>query len=349
MALKIQHSLEDLVENFTPGGCYGIVWGLNSSKLVKKSHYNPQWRIDEAKAHGWDSFYTEQSGAYEFAVGEGVVGKAFQSQEVLFVEDLQDIDVEGVKSTLFMGDIGGVYLRADLAKKFGLHSAIFLPTADSVFEIGSGCIMKSLPQFYVPYMGKRTLGMAVPSETCVSEVQVEWKKQISGNPSEMLQKLVESQSMCCYGIEWVSTEKGLVHKSHYNAKWRIEAVERKCSEGYYTAHSATYTFAEGEGLVGNAFAEQAVVFASDLQAFSSEDAKADFSRQCSIRFLRAELARQFGIHSAIFLPTPETVLELGTTQKKSCLEDMFSEPAKAAIAGKSNPSDILNALLGYAS
>ena len=332
------------MEKFTPGGCYGIEWEFSNEKLSKKAHYNPQWRVEEAQAMGWNVLYTEKSGEFEFAVGEGLVGKAFQSQEVVFVKDLQEFDSEALQDTLFMGDMGA-FLRKELAKDFGLHSAIFLPSCTGVFEIGSSCFVTALPEFFAPYSGVNTprLASADAEAGTGADDGGELRRQVS-DPSLMLSSIVGTQMQCAYGIEWVLEGERLVFKSQYNPSWRIEGVKKQCLQGYYTAESATFTFAPGEGLVGRAFADQALIFAQDLQTHSG-DAAADYQDGWRPYFLRAEIARNYGIHSAVFLPTADGVVEVGSTQEACCLQDLFSEPARAAIAGKTEASDLLSALL----
>merc|ERR1711933_558243 len=81
-----------------------------------------------------------------------------------------------------------------------------------------------------------------------------------------LKELVERLcSAACYGIQWVHEGGVLRFGGHYNPQWRIEGVRRQGLKGLYTLNSKAWTFAEGEGLIGKAFAEQAVLFVEDLQ------------------------------------------------------------------------------------
>merc|ERR1712039_944626 len=110
-------------------------------------------------------------------------------------------------------------------------------------------------------------------------------------------------------------------------------------KGLYTLNSKAWTFAEGEGLIGKAFAEQAVLFVEDLQALTPDDIQGS-----NLVFLRAALAREFGIRSAMFLPSPDGVLEVGSIQPAESLQAFLSEAAAAAIAGKGEASEVLGAL-----
>jgi len=235
------------------------------------------------------------------------VGKAFANQQMLFSGDLQALAPDDIKDAMFCGD-STVYLRVDLAKKFGIHSAVFMPTADGVLEVGSTQKVASVSD----------LILNDSSPTC----------QVIQPPamhSAMLGEIVEKSCGGCFGIEWMLSENGcLVCKSYYNPPWRIEAVQKKGLQGLYTSESSTYTFLPGEGLVGKAFANQQMLFSGDLQALAPDDIKDAMFCGDSTVYLRVDLAKKFGIHSAVFMPTADGVLEVGSTQKVASVSDFLS-------------------------
>jgi hypothetical protein len=338
---SIHQSLQDLVDNFTPGGCYGIEWRLSGDKLTQKSHYNPQWRIEGVKAKGLSGLYTEQSASYEFSVGQGFVGWVFEHQEVLFVEDLQKLHAEGIKDAIQSGD-GEEFVRAGLAKEFDIHSAIFLPSSTGVFEIGSVAIMQSLPSYYAPHVYPSTPPVAAVDPAAREAMQ----EFVTGlEPPMLLRKLVDDLTCAsCYGIEWVLIGDILQCRSHYNPAWRIEGVRRQGLKGLYTTKSAAYTFAVGEGLVGEAFAKQVVTFAKDLQSLRQEDIMTALQTGATEAYQRIDIAQEFGIHSAVFLPSADGVLEIGSTQQVESLEFLLTTSTWTAIAGKTLAADIVSAL-----
>jgi len=332
-------TLKDLVDNFTPGGCYAIEWRLSGDKLRQKSHYNPQWRIDGVKAKGLNGLYTEQSLKHEFSVGHGFVGRVFENQEVLFVEDLQNLHAEGIMDAMQFGD-GTEFMRAGLAKEFDLHSAIFLPSPTGVLEIGSAAVVRSMPSYYAPYVSASTPPLAVTDAADAAEREA-GLGPTGLEPPMLLQKLVDDLTCgSCYGIEWVLSGGALKCRSHYNPAWRIEGVRSQGLKGLYTTKSIAYTFTVGEGLVGEAFAKQAVIFAKDLQSFRQEDMM-PFKPEA---FQRADDAKEFGINSAAFLPSADGVIEIGSTQQVDSLQQLFTESTWAAIAGKTHAEDMLSAL-----
>jgi len=342
-AAVCQHSLKDLVDNFTPGGCYGIEWEMSGGKLKYKTHYNPQWRVDGVNAKGLNGLYTESSKNHEFAVGQGLVGKVFAKQEVLFVNDLQVIDEESVKDSWLCGD-GTAFLRAELAKEFDLHSAIFLPLPTGVLEVGSAAYVSSMPTYYAPYVGPAT----PPLATAPAAAETIEPSKLA--PPPFLSKLVEELSSAgCYGIEWVCEGDVMKYRSHYNPQWRMEGIRQQGLKGAYTAKSVGYMFARGEGLVGKAFSEQAVLFVEDVQTVSQDEVKASMQTWISgVGFLRADLAREFGIRSVLFLPSPDGVMEVGSIQTVEDLGTFLSEPAAKAISGKTEAAEILGALKALA-
>merc|ERR1719436_1827618 len=156
-------------------------------------------------------------------------------------------------------------MRADLAKEFDIHSAIFLPFPGGVVEVGSAAVVTSMPSYFAPFVGPSTPPLAKDEDTTQDASPL----AVTAHP--FLKKLVEDVShAACYGIEWVRDGDTLKKGSHYNPQWRIEGVRCQGLKGLYTTRSAGYTFAPGEGLVGQAFADQAVLFIKDLQSVTPD-------------------------------------------------------------------------------
>jgi len=342
-ASAIQHSLEDLVNNFTPGGCYGIEWELDGDTLKHKNDYSPQWWIEGVKTKGLKGLYTTESAKHEFPVGQGFVGRVFKNQEVLFVDDLQKLDTEGMKDSMQFGH-GMEFMRAGLAKEFNIQSAIFLPQPNCVLEIGSAAKVDSMPGYYAAYTSPTT-----PALANGASVGAEPDVASKAEPPQLLRSLVSDLTLTsCYGIEWAWNGELLKYRSHFNPQWRVEGVLKQGLKGLYTSESRGLSFAKGDGLVGEAFDKQAVIFARDLQSLRQDDIITSMQTGVTVPFLRRDIAENFGIHSAVFLPMPEGVLEVGSVEMMGSFEEFLSEKSRAAIAGKTQAADILSALTASA-
>jgi hypothetical protein len=335
---KSQPSLKELVDNFYPGGCYGIEWQLSGGVLTHKEHFNPQWRIDAVRAKGLTSLYTELSQCYVFDVGQGLVGKAFAKQEPLFVPDVQALDTESVMDAM-QGGNSTEFLRASLAKEFDLRSAFFLPVPHGVLEVGSLALMTALPPYFSQYGGHGLLPVAdtLPARPTLRASTV--------LPPTFLQKLVEELSSAgCYGIEWTDHGGILTYRSHFNPQWRIDVLRQVGLSAAYTTESMSFTFEYGEGLVGSAFAKQSVLFTRDVQEVSPDDVKAAMQSGNGAAFQRADVAKKFGIHSVLLLPSAHGVLEVGSVKTFDNLQAFLSERAAEAVNGKTAAADILSVL-----
>jgi hypothetical protein len=267
------------------------------------------------KQQGLENLFTSKSAKYTFAPGEGLVGKTFASQKKLFVEDLQDLGVEDMKNMVALSE-GAAFLRAGIAKEFGIHSAIFVPTTNGVLEAGSTQKLASELEFFKS-----------------SSLSADLIRQISppGPPSTLLKEIVDTSGGACYGIEWGVSDGDLLKcKSFYNPEWRIEAVKKRGLQGLYTAQSSAYTFRSGEGFVGRAFANQQIVFANaeGLQTQSVNDMMDAMSLGDHAGFMRTELAKEFGIQSAVFMPTDCGVIEVGSTHQVKNARDLLSDAVR---------------------
>merc|ERR1711920_444108 len=292
--------------------------GLSDGLLTQKEHYNPQWRIDGVRVKGLNGLYTERSQGYYFDVGQGVVGKVFAKQEALFVSDLQALDMESVKDAMQSGN-GTEFLRASLAKEFDLRSAFFLPVPDGVLEVGSLARMTALPQYFEQYVSTSTLPVAdtQPAQQSLREP--------TEQPPVVLQKLVEELSSAgCYGIEWTDQGGILTHRSHFNPQWRIEGLRQRGIDAAYTS--------------------QSVLFIRDVQDVSPDDVKACMQSGDGAAFLRANIARVFGIHSVLLLPSAGGVLEVGSAKTFDDFQAFLSQPAAEAVSGTTAAADVLSAL-----
>merc|ERR1711920_983598 len=164
-------------------------------------------------------------------------------------------------------------------------------------------------------------------------------------PPVVLQKLVEELSSAgCYGIEWTDQGGILTHRSHFNPQWRIEGLRQRGISAAYTTQSMDLTFEKGEGLVGSAFASQSVLFVRDVQDVSPDDVMACMQSGNRAAFLRANIARVFGIHSVLLLPSAHGVLEVGSAQTFDDLQSFLSERAAEAVSGTTQTADVLSAL-----
>merc|ERR1711920_848032 len=117
----------------------------------------------------------------------------------------------------------------------------------------------------------------------------------------------------------------LTQKEHYNPQWRIDGVRVKGLNGLYTERSQGYYFDVGQGVVGKVFAKQEALFVSDLQALDMESVKDAMQSGNGTEFLRASLAKEFDLRSAVFLPVPDGVLEVGSLARMTALPQYFEQ------------------------
>jgi len=319
--------LQEMVDAFAPGGCYGIEWELKGDSLVHKSHCNPGWRIEGVKKQGLKGLYTTESTKYSFQVGQGFVGKVFEAQKPFFVKDLQSPDPEEVKDAMQTW-YGANFLRLALAQEYGIHSAIFLPLQSGVLEVGSSVVMKEVPKYFAPYHSKEMPPLATKDSQFPNIEQGS-----EAEPPALLKKLVDEYTVGgCYSIEWVLRDDALVHASHYNPAWRIEGVTKQGLNGLYTTESTTYAFQAGQGIVGKVFQNQEKLFMKDLQVPDLEAMKDAIQSWEGSAFMRSALAEKYGIHSALFLPSSKGVIEVGSSAKASDVEAFLSEGGKDFLA-----------------
>lgn len=135
----------------------------------------------------------------------------------------------------------------------------------------------------------------------------------------------------CYGIEWENRDGVLECKSHYNPTWRLEEAASQGFKGLYTTNSTTYTFRVGDGMVGKVFQEKKVAFTPNLQDLTPDGMATSMMGWDSMEFARADLAKQFGIRAAVFVPTENGVLEFGSTEKVMKLPNFFGGAARSIV------------------
>jgi len=136
----------------------------------------------------------------------------------------------------------------------------------------------------------------------------------------------------------------LAYRSHFNPQWRTEGLRQRGLNAAYTTQSMGFTFEKGEGLVGSAFANQSVLFARDVQEVSPADVTACMQSGNGAAFLRADIARVFGIHSVLFLPSAHGVWEVGSSKTFDDLQAFLCERAAEEVSGMTAAADILSAL-----
>lgn len=321
--------LQEMADNFTPGGCYAIEWKLDGDVLVHRSHYNPSWRLEGVKRQGLKGLYTTESTKYTFQVGQGFVGKVFEAQKPLFVRDLQAPDPEEVKDAM-QSWYGASFLRFALAQEYGIRSAIFLPLQDGVLEVGSTVVMAEVPKYFAPYHS--------PEMPPLASVAYKSSMADTGSatqPPPLLEKLVDELTTAgCYAIEWELRDGMLAYRSHYNPPWRIEGAKKQGLNGLYTIESTSYIFESGKGFVGKVHQAQKRLFVEDLQVPDSEAVKDAMQTWdgAGAEFLRSELAHKYGIRSALFLPSTKGVIEVGSSVASKSLDDFLSAKGKDFLA-----------------
>merc|ERR1740123_1670678 len=128
------------------------------------------------------------------------------------------------------------FLRSDLAKDFGVHSAIFLPLPSGVLEVGSAAVLPSIPSYFASLIGQP---VSIPETRLPKEAPA---GSATACPPPFLEKLVELCSTACYGIQWVREGDVLKYGGCYNPQWRIEGVRRQGLKGLYTLSSKPWTF-----------------------------------------------------------------------------------------------------------
>jgi len=138
-----------------------------------------------------------------------------------------------------------------------------------------------------------------------------------------LSSIVESGRDACYGIEWQLADGILVAKEVYNPSWRIEYAARAGLKRLFTTESTNYTFQPGEGLVGQAFQQQKATFVPDLQRLTEDEVRASMFGGSSFVFKRTALAVEYGIHSAICVPTKTGVIEVGAMLQVAGPDDLI--------------------------
>merc|ERR1719215_1744309 len=88
-------------------------------------HYNPNERIEKVRKETMkDDLYTTESYKFTMAPGVGIVGRVYASGEKEFYEDVSQLSSD-------------VYIRSEIAKKYGIKSLAVMPYEGGVLEIGT--------------------------------------------------------------------------------------------------------------------------------------------------------------------------------------------------------------------
>mmetsp|Transcript_21267 Transcript_21267/g.48866 ORF Transcript_21267/g.48866 Transcript_21267/m.48866 type:complete len:341 (-) Transcript_21267:255-1277(-) len=311
-----------IVESGT-NACYGIEWALSKDGvLLVEEHFNPTWRIEYAHKVGMEGLYTTKSVDFTFKIGEGLVGKVFEEQQVTFVKDLQKLTTKQVRDAMFEGK-EFIFKRTALARDFDLHSAVFVPTSSGVIEVGS---MQELPDLstLLPLGVIKAIREEAPIPA-VGSVSVPEPERCS----QSLKRIVEDNVNICYVIHWGLAEDGVLEcKEHYNPPWRIAYAQKAGLHGLYTTRSAAFRIHPDEDVVGEVYCEGEDFFLPNMQTVAFEDLKCGLRRSKTgsnnIAMARFVLAKEFDIHAVLWVSLKHGVLELGSMQEFGAANEMCS-------------------------
>mmetsp|Transcript_66172 Transcript_66172/g.158278 ORF Transcript_66172/g.158278 Transcript_66172/m.158278 type:complete len:326 (+) Transcript_66172:90-1067(+) len=310
-----------------PAACYGMEWTLDEAGALKcKEHYNPEWRQEYARRRGLKGLYTTVSAAMVFQKGEGLVGKVFEKQEVTFSKSLQVLHEDEVRDAMFGGD-AFLFKRTQLAKDFGIHSAILIPTATSVVEIGAMQEVSGPEKIL-----SESLVKAVQSGADIPEVKLEPIQE--STCAAWLKEVVEASPEACYGIEWALVNGKLELKDHYNPWWRLQFAQQAGLKGLFTTASKNFNFEPGEGVVGAVYQAQKQTFLADMQNVTPEAMRDAMFTGDDIMFKRVQIARQYDVHSAVFVPVPGGVVEVGSMKLLKSLKELWNDASDAALKAR---------------
>lgn len=126
---NLQHLCEET------GAVFAVWWTYENGSLRIAEHFNPVSRVEQVRAATMkDDLYTTESYDFVFQPDEGLVGSVFKSQQHAFYPDI----------TALSND---VFLRKEVAERYGIKSVAFAAFEDGVLEIGSIDIWTS----FTPY------------------------------------------------------------------------------------------------------------------------------------------------------------------------------------------------------
>mmetsp|Transcript_29150 Transcript_29150/g.53196 ORF Transcript_29150/g.53196 Transcript_29150/m.53196 type:complete len:326 (-) Transcript_29150:85-1062(-) len=312
-----------------PQACYGIHWEADKDGVLScKAYYNPEWRQEFARKRGLQGLYTTQSSSMTFPKGEGLVGKVFEKQELKFVPSLQVLQEDEIRDAMFNGD-PFLFKRTALAKEYGVVSALFIPTANAVLEVGTMKEVSSADKVLPEHIVKAIqTGADVP----------ETKQEPIEEPkcAAWLKEVVEACPEACYGIEWTMTNGKLELKDHYNPWWRLHYAKQAGMKGLFTTASRDYNFEPGEGVVGAVFKAQRTAFLSDMQNFTPEAIMDTMFTGDVVMFKRMNIAREYDVHSAVFIPVADGVVEVGSMQELKNEAALLKEAAVEALKARTS-------------
>ena len=151
-----------------------------------------------------------------------------------------------------------------------------------------------------------------------------------------LVSVVESGLNASYGIEWrVSMNGGLELYEHYSPAMRVE-----CLRNDRVKSAAWSAPRQGETFLKKIFEEQEVKFVKGLQNMQHEDARyTSLSSSTQSELSLAEFGTEFGLHSAVFVPTSTGVFEVGSSQELDDVATLLPlEVIKAVREGSKLPA-----------
>jgi len=267
------------------------------------------------KHKGMTTLFTCISASHSFKVGEGFVGQVFKAQQPTFVEDLHLLTDPAVCAKFFNEKVE--FKRADKAMQFDIQSVIFVPLKNSVIELGSVRKLQNASDM----LGDKTLA-AIKSGGAIAPFSDAFvRPKTCENPK--LRKLVEAANGASFAIEWaLGADGSLKVVDYYNPWWRVEEVRAKGKRSMYTTGSREYTVKPGQGILGKVFNDEKPKFCEDVQAEGA--------------FLRLELAKEYNIRTALFVPVKHGVFELGSN--RTIAKELFISDSAVSAALMDEPA-----------
>lgn len=187
------------------------------------------------------------------------------------------------KQPRFMQDVAeqdiGDYVRQDLASYFGIRSVAMVPFSNGVLEFGTHRLWQVAPNWDSRVLRASrkmsSMGASLPRFDASQEKLLE----------------VIRTTNAAYGIFWV----------HYKAVDELKCSFFAALDGKLMRKSVAYTFERNKDEVGQCYVSQKMRFVRDASALDAD------------AFRRKSLAAYHGVHSIVFLPFENGILEIGTT------------------------------------
>jgi GAF domain-containing protein len=292
-ALRGQRTVEDVAraaldavrDSF--GWAYGSVWGLDTSGL------QPAMRFIADSGHV-NTEFERVTLATSFVEGQGIVGKAWRTQDLVFVRDLAEVD-----------DCP----RAPVAGRAGVRSGVCFPL------VWEGRVQATMDFFTTVYLDPepsrldalRTVGTVVSQ--ALEAVAVADHERAKAEELTAVTEVLRSLTAAASEDDAVRGALNAVRAEfgwQYGSFWRIAdgdnvlrfAVESGSAGEEFREVTQSASFARGVGLSGRTWASRDLVFVPDL-------AKVD---DC----VRAPAARRAGVKSGVCFPITRAGQVVGT-------------------------------------